>query len=157
MNKNLGKTKVVVIREEFVTLMGCWKKAAIINQFLYWSERVNDIDQFIIEENERREHQGQGPIKLQNGWIYKTARQLSEELMCISERSILKYVNKIVEKKYLNKRQNPTCRWDHTLQYRVDILLVAKDLAKIGYSLQGFPKLLPILSTGESASLPSRI
>jgi len=36
--------KRIVIKEELVVLTGDYRKAILLNQFLYWSERVKDFD-----------------------------------------------------------------------------------------------------------------
>jgi hypothetical protein len=48
----MRKLKRVVIKEELVALTGDIIEAIILNQFLYWSERVEDFDKFIMEEKE---------------------------------------------------------------------------------------------------------
>jgi len=47
------RLKRVVIKEELVALTGDYIKAILLNQFLYWSERVEDFDLFILEEQQR--------------------------------------------------------------------------------------------------------
>jgi hypothetical protein len=44
------KLKRAVIKEEYVALTGSVDKALILNQFVYWSERVRDFDLFVKEE-----------------------------------------------------------------------------------------------------------
>ena len=62
-----------VIKEELVGLTGDFVKAVLLNQFIYWSERVRDFDKFIAEEKRRMEAIGEDVgIEKQNGWIYKT-------------------------------------------------------------------------------------
>ena len=48
------KLKRAVIKEELVELTGDFKKAVILNQLIYWSERVDDFHDFIKEENKRK-------------------------------------------------------------------------------------------------------
>ena len=38
------KLKRVVIKEELFALTGDFKEAIILNQFIYWSERIRDFD-----------------------------------------------------------------------------------------------------------------
>ena len=45
--------KRVVIKEELVELTGDFRPALILNQFIYWSERMYDADKYIMEEKER--------------------------------------------------------------------------------------------------------
>lgn len=44
------KLKRAVIKEEFVTITKDFILAVILNQFIYWSDRVNDFDKMIEEE-----------------------------------------------------------------------------------------------------------
>ena len=136
--------KRVVIKEELVALTGDFRPAIILNQFIYWIERMKDTDRYILEEKERAsKEQREVSINESNGWIYKTAEELNEELMVgMSKATIGKYINQLVEAGYLAKRNNPKYKWDKTLQYRVDLVKVQKDLAKLGYALEGY-KLLP--------------
>ena len=136
--------KRVVIKEELVALTGDFRPAIILNQFIYWIERMKDTDRYILEEKERAsKEQLEVSIDESNGWIYKTAEELNEELMVgMSKATIGKYINQLVEAGYLAKTNNPKYKWDKTLQYRVDLVKVQKDLAKLGYALEGY-KLLP--------------
>jgi hypothetical protein len=153
--KKLKQLKRVVIKEEYVALTGDYRSAIILNQFIYWSERVKDFDKFIDEENRRIENYSPDNPKLEktNGWIYKTADDLIEECMLvtatknksdvvkkgnISRTTILNYIDLLIENGWLEKRNNPNHKWDKTLQYRVDLLKVACDLNKVGYTLQDY-------------------
>ena len=140
----MNPLKRVVIKEELVALTGDFRPAIILNQFIYWIERMKDTDRYILEEKERAsKEQLEVSMDESNGWIYKTAEELNEELMVgMSKATIGKYINQLVEAGYLAKRNNPKYKWDKTLQYRVDLVKVQKDLAKLGYALEGY-KLLP--------------
>ena len=153
MNRKLKKA---VIREEFVVLTGDYIKAIILNQFLYWTDRINDIDNFITEERKRLEQEGLSVnIDLQKGWIYKTAEELLDEIMLgMAQTTIRVHVKKLLETGYLLERNNPKFKWDKTKQYRVDLLKIQKDLLKLGYTLQGYK--LPLIVTPISEiKLPS--
>ena len=41
------KIKKAVIREDLLSITNDFRKAIILNQFIYWSERVSDADKFI--------------------------------------------------------------------------------------------------------------
>ena len=43
----MEKIKKVVLREDLLAITGDFRKAIILNQFIYWSERVSDADKFI--------------------------------------------------------------------------------------------------------------
>ncbi len=137
------KLKKALIREEFVALTGSFEQAVILNQFLYWTERVKDFDNWIVEENIRRQNHGVGNnINPTSGWIYKTAEELNEEVMLQkSPATILKYLDNMVKNGWIMKRNNPLYKWDRTLQYRVDLNKLESDLLAIGYQLEGFKKI----------------
>lgn len=136
----MKRLKRVVIKEELVALTGDIIEAIILNQFLYWSERVEDFDKFIIEEKERAQANGIDlNFPLTNGWIYKKISELKDETMLTdSEKTIRRKVQSLVEKGFLQERQNPMYKWDKTLQYRVNLTYIAKKLHEIGYTLDGY-------------------
>lgn len=136
----MQKLKRIVIKEEFVTLTGNYIEAIILNQFLFWTERVDDFDKFILEEKKRAENEGiEINMPLCNGWIYKTAEELSEETMLnLSPKTIRGYLRNLIEKGYLEERNNPLYKWDKTLQYRVNLIKIIKDLFTLGYNLEGY-------------------
>ena len=146
--------KRVVIKEELVELTGDFRPALILNQFIYWIERMYDTDKYILEEKERAlKHEIEVSIDEIKGWVYKTAEELNDELMIgMSVPTIRKYIKQLVEKGYLIQRRNPKYKWDKTMQYRVDLYKVQLDLGKMGYVLEGF-KLLPNIKIIEEIEL----
>ena len=146
--------KRVVIKEELVELTGDFRPAIILNQFIYWIERMYDTDKYIREENERAlKHDLKVNMEESKGWIYKTAEELNNELMVgMSKATIGKYIKQLVEAGYLSQRRNPKYKWDKTLQYRVDLYKIQKDLAKLGYALEGY-KLLPGIKISDVAEV----
>lgn len=148
------KTKMLkraVIKEELVAITGDFISALILNQFLYWSERIDFVDKYIKEEGERENTYGQNPdgtyakeninynSLLSQGFVYKKASELNEELMLnLSEVSIRKYIKALVLKGFLIQRTNPKYKWDKTFQYRVDLLKVRESLDIRGCSLDGY-------------------
>ncbi|QSO48681.1 MarR family transcriptional regulator [Alicyclobacillus mengziensis] len=138
-----NELKRIVIKEELVRLTGDLYRAIILNQFIYWSQRVRDVDRFIAEEQKRMEHEAaEINMKPTKGWVYKTADELLEETMLgISRQSINRYLNALVEQGYLLCRNNPDHKWDRTKQYRVDFVKVRQELAALGYTLDGYAML----------------
>ena len=136
----MSKLKRVVIKEELVWLTGDFIKATILQQFLYWTERMKDIDAYIIQENKRLETHGYEIITdLTHGWIYKTAEELSEETMLnLSVPTMRAHIKDLINKGYLYQRKNPKYKWDHTTQYRIDLIKISHDLLKGGYHLEGY-------------------
>lgn len=157
------RLKRVVIKEELVELTGDFVKAVLLQQMLYWSERVQDFKQFAQEELQRAEKWGP-PETLDGkkefvddmvyGWVYKTAEELSSETMLnLAANTIRRHLKELVEKGYLLQRSNPKYKWDRTLQYRVDLLKVQADLMALGYPLEGYSVELPIAKMEHGASV----
>ena len=146
----MKKLKRVVIKEELVELTGDYRPAIILNQMLYWTERMFDTDNYIREEKARAlNNDTEINIMESKGWIYKTAEDLNEELMVgMSTPTIRKYIKQLVEKGYLVQRRNPKYKWDKTMQYRVDLYKIQLDLGKLGYALEGY-RLLPNIKIAE--------
>lgn len=138
------KIKKAVIREDLLSITNDFRKAIILNQFIYWSERVSDADKFIEKENEIARSNGENEKELFYGWIYKTAEELAEEVMLgLSASQIRRYINDLVKMGYISKRNNPKYKWDRTLQYRVNLVNIAKALKKNGYPLSEYKINIP--------------
>lgn len=150
--------KRVVIKEELVELTGDFRPALILNQFIYWSERMYDADKYIMEEKERALKEDLVVnIDESKGWIYKTAEELSEELMTGMSKSTLgRYIKQLIEKGYLIQRRNPKYKWDKTYQYRVNLYKIQLDLGKMGYVLEGY-KLLPNIKIVEEIEIVEEV
>jgi len=141
MKKEPKKLIRSIIKEELVELTGDYKLAIVLNQMIYWSQRVKDFDEFIQEEKERYEKfSGQALIYNEtNGWIYKKAEQLANEtLMRVKPKAMRIYLQALVDKGWLSQRRNPYLQLDRTLQYRVNISKIQSDLLKLGYTLEGY-------------------
>lgn len=144
MNNAVNKIKKVVLREDLLAITGDFRKAIILNQFIYWSERVSDADKFIEKENEIARKNGEEEKELFYGWIYKTAEELSGEIMLgLSVSQVRRYINDLVSMGFISKRNNPKYKWDRTLQYRVNLVNIAKALKEKGYPLSEYKIELP--------------
>lgn len=137
------KLRRSVIKEELLEITKDEKSnysipaAIILNQFIYWSERVKDFDLFIEQENKRRLDD---KIEIANGWFYKTAEELSAEtLLGLSKSNMLIHIQKLIDKGFIFERRNPRYNWDRTKQYRVDLVKINEALIKAGYNgLEGY-------------------
>ena len=141
MEQKLRKLKKVVIREELYAITNDTMEAILLGQLIYWQERVNDIDKYISEEKVRCANDGTEFIDNSlNGWIYKTSKQLLEECMLnISEVTVRRYLQKLIDSKYILCRNNPNHKWDKTLQYRVNLPFIIKSIKNLGYDgLSGY-------------------
>ena len=137
VRRPLKRTRVAVIREELVKLTGDAIMAVVLNQLLYWTQRVDDFDELLAEEAKRNAEMNVQP---RYGWIYKTAEELGEEtLMGLSAKTIRRHLSELVAGGWLQERSNPENAWDKTRQYRVNVSKVQRDLFVWGYALQGYP------------------
>lgn len=144
MSNTVNKIKKAVLREDLLAITGDFRKAIILNQFIYWSERVSDADKFIEKENEIAKNNGEEERELFYGWIYKTADELAEEIMLgLSASQVRRYVRDLVDMGFISKRNNPKYKWDRTLQYRVNLVNIAKALKEKGYPLSEYKIELP--------------
>lgn len=128
--------RAVVIREEYVALTHNPLMAAVLNQLVYWSQRVSNFDRFIEEE---QDNAAKGCHSSKHGWFYKTAQELLDETMLrASLATIRRYISNLVHKGWIQTRSNPKNEWDKTTQYRVNLNKLNSDLHKQGYTLPGF-------------------
>ncbi|MDQ0257143.1 hypothetical protein J2S74_004589 [Evansella vedderi] len=47
-------------------------------------------------------------------------------------------ISKLVDNGWLDERKNPAIGWDHTKQYRVNLIKLQRDLLEKGYVLQDY-------------------
>ncbi len=136
---NVGKIRPLRIglaREELVALTGVSREAMVLNQLIYWSKIMGDVDEYIEEERERAS--GVKATALTHGWIHKTAADLIQETcLTVSPRTMLRVLAKLVEKGWIEKENRPLRKNENRLVYRVDMVKVVRDLENIGYTLQG--------------------
>ena len=126
--------KVVVIREELVNLTENPLIAVVLNQLLYWTERLPDF-KLLIEEEENSE----GESSHCHGWFYKTADELIEEtLLHVSRPTMRGYLTFLIAKGWIEERTNPKNKWDKTIQYRVNLLSLHRELQFYGWGLSCF-------------------
>ena len=130
------KLKRAVIKEELVVLTGDCLKAVVLNQFIYWSERTRDFDAFIEEEKKRNP---ETVVNLTHGWIYKSAKELSDEVMIGSHDTVARKLAELVKDGWIKRRNNPNYTWDRTYQYRPAIREIQIALQELGYALDGYP------------------
>lgn len=150
--------KRVVIKEELVALTGDITKSIVLNQLIYWSERVRDVSAYKKQENARRlammgyefDFDKELLTDLQYGWIYKSAQEMADEIMMSGSRVMVSRIFKEFEKNgWVISRRNPKNKMDKTKQYRVDIVQIQKDLYELGYNLEGYPLYEPANKTVE--------
>ncbi len=126
--------KIAIIREELVALTHDPLIAVVLNQLLYWTQRVSDFDLLVAEENT-------SPLKNKkaHGWFYKSSQELIEEtLLQVSKVTMRRYLNFLVKHGWLSERGNPHYKWDKTTQYRLNLSKLQADLQALGWSIPGF-------------------
>jgi len=129
----------VLLREDLMELTKDINQALVLSQMIYWTKRVNDLNDLIFEENKRLAEHGQKQKDYCHGWIWKSARQMKEELFhALSEDAIQRAFANLTEMGLFVKRRNPEFRYDRTLQYRVDLLLLRRLLKEIGIDFTDF-------------------
>lgn len=132
-NSSFCSSQVAVIRREFVDLTGDHFSAVILNQLLYWTQRVKDFDLLLEEE---RIFNPECNVSPRHGWIYKTANELSEETMLrASHPTMRKYLKLLIEQGWIDERPNSIDKWKKTTQYRVNLRKLQEDLHAIGHTL----------------------
>ena len=141
------RLKRAIIKEEYIAITGDFQKAVILNQFIYWSERISDFDDFIRQENKRAADYGEDEQDLTCGWIYKTAEELSEETMLgLTTAGMRNHIKALVEMGFISERNNPKYKWDRTKQYRVNLAEIIVALENAGFSLEGYKIENPIIN-----------
>jgi hypothetical protein len=126
-------SQVAVIRREFVDLTGDHFSAVILNQLLYWTQRVKDFDLLLEEE---RIFNPECNVSPRHGWIYKSASELSEETMLrVSHTTMRKYLKGLIDRGWIDERPNSIDKWKKTTQYRMNLRKIQDDLHNIGHTL----------------------
>lgn len=134
--------KRIVICQELVELTEDTLSAMILRQFIYWSCRVNDFDEYLQEIINHKEYffgddKEKDESLLQYGWIFKKTEKLREELMVKdSICTIRRRIKKLIDNGWIAERQNIYNRWDQTKQFWVNHHKIEQDLRTLGYSLQ---------------------
>ena len=123
--------------QELYDLLGSGEKARIMRQLLYWMVRRKDVEEFLSEVKEEYREVKEFFDNYEFGWIYKKMSEFKREILSdLSEQSLRRKINELVKEGYLSQRKNPNYKWDRTIQYRVNVVKLEKDLNQLGYSLQ---------------------
>lgn len=128
--------KIALVREAFVALTRDTTEAVILNQFVYWSQRISNFSCFMTEEKEQFENKSDS---IKYGWIYKSSVEMKEEIMWTdSAKTISRKISSLVEKGFIYRRKNPKVSFDHKYQYRVNLKAILTALSKLGYMLNEY-------------------
>lgn len=138
------KIRKVVLREDLLAITEDFREAIILNQFIYWSERVKDADKLIEQENEIARKNGAVEREPLYGWIYKSAKDMADETMLgIGEKQARRYMSSLVAKGFLCERYNPKYKWDRKMQYKINLVNIGLALREKGYPLSDYKIELP--------------
>lgn len=136
------KLKRAVIKEELVALTGQWQEAVILQQLLHWTQTINQSDELIRQQVAAFKQMGMEKEAdeisslIRDGWFYKSAEELADELMCMKKTQVNNYLNRLEEKKFFKSVPfSPTKR---TRYIKVNVRYIRDELAKLGYTLEGF-------------------
>lgn len=125
---------VSVLRRDLLSITGNYKEAIVLNQLLYWTKRVKDFSKWMKEEKERIGKEENNEPALCYGWIYKSADELSDEVMISQSRmTISRILLRLLNKGFISRRRNPRHKVDKIMQYRVDVNVINLTLNKNGY------------------------
>jgi hypothetical protein len=114
-------------------------QALVLGQMLYWTKTLDTVNNWIFEENKRLAESDLPQHEYNYGWIYKSAREMREDLMCaFSEDAIQRAFSTLVTKGVFMTRSNPRVRYDRTLQYRIDLVFLRRLLKDRGYEMTDF-------------------
>ena len=133
------RMKKAVLREDMMALTQDLTQAMVLGQMLYWTKTLDKVNDWLFEENKRLAEVELPQHEYNYGWIYKSAREMREDLMnAFSEDAIQRAFSALVTKGVLMKRHNPIVRYDRKLQYRIDIVFLRRLLKDRGYEMTDF-------------------
>jgi len=133
------RMKKAVLREDIMMLTQDVTQALVLGQMLYWTKTLDTVNNWIFEENKRLAESELPQHEYNYGWIYKSAREMREDLMCaFSEDAIQRAFSTLVTKGVFMTRSNPRVRYDRTLQYRIDLVFLRRLLKDRGYEMTDF-------------------
>lgn len=138
--KRVSKLRQVPLRADLMAVTGGDMIAALVlKQMMYWTEKLEDLDRLILEENQRLVKYGMDQVDYSEGWIYKSHRQMREELFnCVSEDTIGRAFSKLTSMGLFQTRRNPKFQYDRTFQYRLDLILLRRLMNDSGFVLSDF-------------------
>lgn len=149
--KNAETLKRVTVYEELVELCEALKcksdKAPLVlSQLNYWTEITNEMDQTILEKIESFKKIGDHETaqktkeKLRNGWFFKSAQQLSEEIMLrTSRQTVDRCLREFEDFGLVFIRSSELCPYNNVNDLKLNIPFLRYLLNKFGYTLMNYP------------------
>lgn len=132
MDRDPRKLIRVTLREEFVVLTGDLIGALLLQQCLYWTESHKEYDDYLREE-ERRKDTGIGQTY---GWFRKSIRQITDQTLLPSKSTVARSLQALIDAGWLESRQDPYEK--DRLQYRVRLVELQRDLQARNFPLDGY-------------------
>ena len=131
--------KKAVLREDLMKITDDVVQAMVLGQMLFWTKTLDKVNDWLFEENKRLAEYDLPQHEYNYGWIYKSAKQMREDLMnAFSEDAIQRAFASLTKSGVLLKRNNPLCGYDRKLQYRIDLILLRRKLKEIGWEMTDF-------------------
>lgn len=115
--------------------------ALILNQFVFWTERLPEADReaYLHEELQRASRAEPDGSLPQHGWIYRKLEQIVAECMLyVSDSAMRSYMRELVRLGYLFCRPNTRNPWDRTLEYRLNLAHLCRRMHECGFTLAGY-------------------
>lgn len=146
----MRKLKRVVIKEELVELTGDSVKSLILSQFLYWTDIMNKLDEKKEREAEAFEKIGETyeakklRKEIRNGWFFKSASELDEEIMISKRSTIDRKLKELVELPFIETKTPDEMaktnreKANRAIWYRINLRMLHNELKKLGYPLEGY-------------------
>ncbi len=111
-NKSNSSSKKIYVREELLALTKSLPKTILLEQFLK-KDNYN-----------------------QNDWFNFTVRNLIEEsLLGVAQPTMNNYLSYLINNGWIDKRKNPTNKWDKKNQYKCNLSKIETDLKNLGFCL----------------------
>ena len=131
--------KKAVLREDLMKVTDDVVQAMVLGQMLFWTKTLDKVNDWLFEENKRLAEYDFPQHEYNYGWIYKSAKQMRDDLMnAFSEDAIQRAFASLTKSGVLLKRNNPLCGYDRKLQYRIDLILLRRKLKEIGWEMTDF-------------------
>ena len=144
------KLKRVVIKEELVALTGDVLDAIILDKFIDWTDSMYGLDELLEEKQKNSQTNSEDQNNFlegvkTKGWICKNASWITDELLlAVTKETLRNHLFALTQEQkdkkenitripLLEERNNPTNKWDKTLQYRIKIREIDSELKRLGY------------------------
>jgi hypothetical protein len=128
----------VVIKEEYLKLLGNYKQAVILDTLIQYCKKKlgrEEYNNFILEEQMREEKMRED---LEHGWFRLSNKKLAQEILITDTYStVRRWLKPILNKNYVFRGKDYN-RAAVTNKYRINAVKLKKDLNEIGYPLKNF-------------------